>query len=95
MNENYIKFIEAKIYIEEKDGTCIYTNDLRRKYPEYIEIVDFAKIYRRIVNYRIKKYGTSKIGCSIPSAKFNTYDEMYGIVDYENICKNERKGIHK
>lgn len=91
MNDNYKNFIEAKIYLDEKDGNCNYTNDLRRKYPEYLGLVDFAKVYRRIVNYRIKKYGTSKIGCSIVSSKMNTADEMEEIVAYENICKIKRK----
>ena len=56
------EFLETKIYLDERDGICNFANDLRRKYPDLIGLVDFAKIYRKIVNYRIKKYGTSVIG---------------------------------
>lgn len=64
VNENYKNFLEAKIFVEEKDGGCNYANDLRRKYPEYTGLLNFTDIYRRIVNYRVKKYGTSRIGYS-------------------------------
>lgn len=64
MNDNYKNFLEAKIYLENRDGAINYANDLRRKYPEYVGILNFADIYRRIVNYRVKKYGTSRIGYS-------------------------------
>ena len=55
------EFMETKIYLDERDGTCNFSNDLRRKYPEYIGILDFANIYRRIVNYRIAVFGTSTL----------------------------------
>lgn len=64
MNDNYKNFLEAKIYIDNRDGSINYANDLRRKYPEYVGLLNFADIYRRIVNYRVKKYGTSRIGYS-------------------------------
>lgn len=64
MNESYKNFLEAKIYLEERDGGCNYANDLRRKYPEYVGLVNITDIYRRIVNYRVKKYGNSRIGYS-------------------------------
>lgn len=54
MNESYKNFLEAKIYLEERDGGCNYANDLRRKYPEYVDLVNITDIYRRIVNYRVK-----------------------------------------
>ena len=69
-----IKYLEEKIYQDEKDGGCNYANDLRRKYPEYIDLVDISKIFIRIVNYRVKKYGTSRIGYS--SWDDTTYDEV-------------------
>ena len=62
--EAYIKFIEAKIYLDERDGGCNYANDLRRKYPEYVDLINVSDVFRRIVNYRVKKYGTSRIGYS-------------------------------
>ena len=64
MNDNYKKFLEAKVYIDERDGGCNYANDLRRKYPEYVGVLNITDIFRRIVNYRVKKYGTSRIGYS-------------------------------
>lgn len=60
----YKNYLETKIYLAERDGSCNYANDLRRKYPEYINLVDISKIFIKIVNYRVKKYGTSRIGYS-------------------------------
>lgn len=83
------EFLETKIYLDERDGTCNFSNDLRRKYPELIGVVDFANIYRRIVNYRIKKYGTSIIGYSQTN---NIYDfEMEALRD----LKEKKKEIKR
>jgi len=71
--DSYIKFIEAKLYLAERDGGCNYANDLRRKYPEYVDLVNISDVFRRIVNYRVKKYGTSRIGYSCWDDL--TYDE--------------------
>lgn len=58
----YKNYLETKIYLDERDGSCNYANDLRRKYQELIDLVDISKIFIKIVNYRVKKYGTSRIG---------------------------------
>lgn len=60
----YKNYLETKIYLDERDGGLNYANDLRRKYPEYVDVLDISKIFIRIVNYRVKKYGTSRIGYS-------------------------------
>lgn len=78
MNDNYKKFIEAKMYLDERDGSCNYANDLRRKYPEYVGLINIADVYRRIVNYRIKKYGTSRIGYT--DWDLSTYDEKIKVL---------------
>lgn len=78
MNDNYKKFIEAKMYLDERDGSCNYANDLRRKYPEYVGLINIADVYRRIVNYRIKKYGTSRIGYT--DWDLSTYDEKMKVL---------------
>lgn len=57
-------YLEAKIYMEERDGGLNYANDLRRKYPEYLDLVDFTKIYIKITKYRCKRYGQSRLGYS-------------------------------
>ena len=41
---------ETKIYLAERDGSCNYANDLRRKYPELLGLVDISKIFIKIVN---------------------------------------------
>ena len=56
----YKNYLETKIYLTERDGSCNYANDLRRKYPELLNVVDISKIFIKIVNYRVKKYGTSR-----------------------------------
>lgn len=50
------KLMEQQIFDELKD-CCISNNYIRLKYQGLD--IDHNKVYRRIVNYRIKKYGTS------------------------------------
>lgn len=50
------KLIEQQIFDELKE-CCISNNYLRKKYQGLD--IDFNKVYRRIINYRVKKYGSS------------------------------------
>lgn len=68
------KMIEKKIYDELKDKLFVTATILRAMYPEYEGIVDFGNIYKKIVEYRIKKYGTSMT--SYMSLK--RYEELVG-----------------
>lgn len=52
------KLIEQTIFEELKD-CCISNNYLRKKYQGLD--IDHNKVYRRIINYRISKYGSSFI----------------------------------
>lgn len=47
----------TKIFQEEKDKAIVSINHLRNKYITYEDILDFKKLYIKIVNYQIKKYG--------------------------------------
>lgn len=59
-NREKLNNVEMLIYEWTKDYVC-NTNEIRKKYYKYENQVDFAKIYREIVRYRIEKYGTSSI----------------------------------
>lgn len=83
-------YLEAKIYIDERDGGLNYANDLRRKYPEYLGLVDFTKIYIKITKYRCKRYGTSRLGYS--DWDITTIEEKQR---YKNNKKNKQKRWRK
>lgn len=52
-----IKLLELQIYEELKDAPFPGINYLKKKY-EGLDL-DLSKIYRKIVNYQVKKYGES------------------------------------
>lgn len=73
--EQFIKkTYEEMIFNEVKDKLFVTATILRAMYPEYEGIVDFGNIYKKIVEYRIKKYGTSMT--SYMSLK--RYEELVG-----------------
>lgn len=53
------EYYEAKIFNELKDTSFAGINDIKKKYPNLD--IDYYNVYRKILNYRIKKYGTSFI----------------------------------
>ena len=55
-----LDLLEIMIYEWAKDY-IVNTNQLRTQYKQYEGKVNFEKIYREIVRYRIEKYGTSSI----------------------------------
>ena len=55
-----LDLLEIMIYEWSKES-IENINQLRNKYTQYEGQVDFGKIYRCIVDYRISKYGTSSI----------------------------------
>lgn len=68
------KAYEEIIFNNTKDKLYVTAPILRAMYPEYEGIVSFGNIYKKIVEYRIKKYGTSMT--SYLSLK--RYDELIG-----------------
>lgn len=67
-----IKLIETKIYEELKDVLFVTAGLIRVKYPEYEGLIDYGRVYRRIVKYRIKTYGTSMTSY-LSSSRFEQY----------------------
>lgn len=57
-NKSFTKtYYETKIFNELKDIFFVGVNDMKKRYPDLD--VDYYDIYRRILNYRIEKYGSS------------------------------------
>lgn len=67
-----IKLIETKIYEELKDVLFVTASLIRVKYPEYEGLIDYGRIYKRIVDYRIKTYGTSMTS-SMSSSRYEQF----------------------
>ncbi len=55
------KLIEELIFFDEKDIGVNTINQLRLKYNCLGFDLDYSTIYRKIVNYRINKYGCSRL----------------------------------
>ena len=55
-----LEFYERMIFEWSKDSVK-NTNELKNTYIQYDGLVNWQKIYRAIVDYRIEKYGTSSI----------------------------------
>lgn len=73
--EQFIKkTYEEIIFNEVKDKFYVTAPILRAMYPEYEGIVDFSNIYKKIVEYRIKTYGTS----STSYMSLKRYEELVG-----------------
>lgn len=58
--DTFIKeFYEQKIFNEMKDIYFGGVRELKRRYGELD--INYSDIYRKIINYRIKRYGTAYI----------------------------------
>lgn len=60
MNEadNIKMFIlEEKLFAEIKDTSILSAENFKKKYKELN--IDHSRVYRKIINYQIKKYGLS------------------------------------
>lgn len=58
LKEAQIKKIEDEIFEENKDS-AVRTTYLQKKYQ--IEGINISRVYARIVNYQIRKYGTQLV----------------------------------
>ena len=58
-NEELNKY-EIIVFNQEKE-LCSSSNQLINKHRNLIGKVDFTKVYRCIINYRIKKYGNGVV----------------------------------
>lgn len=56
------RLLEQQIFEELKDGYFGGIGYIRTKYEG--SGIDFSRVYRRIINYRIKEFGTSTIICN-------------------------------
>lgn len=55
------QYYEQVIFDNLKDTPFDALNYIRKKYPNYDKLynVDYTMVYKRIMDYRIKRYGTS------------------------------------
>lgn len=73
--EQFIKkTYEEMIYNELKDKLFVTATIVKALYPEYEGIVDYSVIYKKIVDYRIKTYGTSATNY----LSLKRYEELVG-----------------
>ena len=65
------KYYEQIIFDEMKDEPFDTMGFIRKKYANYdVDYgVDYRNVYKRIMDYRIKKYGTSYIPTSVNKRK--------------------------
>lgn len=49
--------LEEQIFNLEKDNSVVSSDRFRKKYKGWK--INHSRLYRRIVNYQVKKYGTS------------------------------------
>ena len=67
------RVLEEKVFAELKDNYFGGIKDIKYKYRDYN--IDFDRVYRRIINYRIDKYGTSFV--SKPGKDFHVSSSEY------------------
>ena len=95
--EDFVKkVLEEKIFEELKDDYFGGIKDIKNRYKDYP--IDHDEVYRRIINYRIKRYGTSFI--SKPANDYHISSEEYARrserrrqAKYVRRKLNERKGL--
>ena len=62
------QLLEELVFENEKDTALICANRIRSKYQDYD--LDFTKLYAKLVNYQIKKFGNP---LGNPSVVINLY----------------------
>ena len=83
-----IRLIEQQIFNELKDSPMTGVNYIRNKWQGLD--IDYSRLYRRIVNYQVKKYGNS---LTIGNQKYNvkSKEELRKIT----IQRNHRKAYQR
>lgn len=57
-NEEFKELLlEEQIFNKEKDCSVVASDKFRKKYKDWR--INHSRLYRRIVNYQVKKYGAS------------------------------------
>lgn len=80
------KILEEKIFNELKDSYIKNIDTMRRMYKDYD--VDLTNVYRRIVNYQVKKYGQS---LHSSNNYFHSLEECKNLSNKSNKRKNKRR----
>ena len=80
------KVLEEKIFNELKDGYIKNIEVIRKMYKGYE--VDFTDVYRRIVNYQVKKYGQS---LHASNNYFHSLEECRNLSDKSNKRKHKKR----
>ena len=87
-NKEELNFYE-RILFEQEKLTCRNTNQLRYKYQQMVGYINFEKVYRSIVNWRISKYGTS---CIVQFNRHRTHNECMYLNELARQRKKSRLG---
>ena len=80
------KVMEEKIFNELKDSYIKNIEAIRRIYKGYD--IDFTDVYRRIVNYQVKKYGQS---LHSSNNFFHSLEECRNLSDKSNKRKHKKR----
>lgn len=80
------QLLEEKVFNELKDSYIKNIEVMRNQYKDYD--IDFTDVYRRIVNYQVKKYGQS---LHSSSNYFHSMEECLRLSNRSNKRKNKRR----
>lgn len=79
-------FLEEKVFNELKDVYFGGIKHLKSTYKEFD--IDYDKVYRRIINYRIDKYGTSYL--PDPTADFKSGSSRDDLLKLAASCRQRK-----
>lgn len=78
--------LEEKVFNELKDSYIKNIEVMRNQYKNYD--IDFTNVYRRIVNYQVKKYGQS---LHTSNNYFHSMEECIKLSNKSNKRKNKNR----
>lgn len=80
------RILEEKVFNELKDSYIKNIEVMRKQYKGYN--IDFTDVYRRIVNYQVKKYGQS---LHSSNNYFHSMEECLKLSNKSNKRKNKNR----
>ena len=80
---------EEQVFNDMKDIYFGGVRELKKRYGDFD--VDFTKVYRRIINYRIKRYGTSYISPPDSEARMPREVRVKNAIKRKNARYKRRK----
>ena len=80
------QLLEEKVFNELKDSYIKNIEVMRNQYKNYD--IDFTNVYRRIVNYQVKKYGQS---LHTSNNYFHSMEECIKLSNKSNRRKNRNR----